>query len=242
MGYPYRTSRGPRMAKPTALSLMLMARAVSGQIPPVILPDALTTCRGLLPGETYSSPLPPALPPESLVYNNLGGLGGADAPDPPAGEEWPHAIRIRYVGRHPDHPNNSSRWVDAFITNSTEYVPIRRFENSINRLVSGWMSLNLEGPEHGGPLNRTDVGLRFQMIDGATPDMATDVVPLSMGNMPGVLAVWDLDTEGNDLAPRYELNGRECVSAPVAQQNMVNAIAMTPDTSITIEIAEFVHV
>ena len=217
--------RSPSMT--SVVLLALAARAADAQsVPPIVFPQDVPNCRPLLQNENYQTSLPPSLPPEEIVYNNLGGLGGYEAPAPPPGTEWPPMIRVRYIGRHPQDPFNANRWVDVLIANTTEYLPASL--TSINRLVQGWMSINLEGPESVNGTRRS-VGLRFQIIDGDTPLLSADAPPLPMTNGPGVLGLWDLDTEGSDNSPRGELNGRECVSAPITASSVASAMAFTPD-------------
>ena len=204
------------------LLLAVHAGAVSAQ--QIIFPQQIPDCRPLRSGETYASPTPPPLPPPAIVYNNLGGMDGRDSPPAPPGMEWPPAIRIRYVARHPNHFDDSNRWLDVLITNTSMYWPFRQHDMSINRMTDGWMSINLMGPDYAG-INATGDGsltptefvrLNFRLIDGNTPTMEWETAPsISLSGLAGLLAVWDLDTEAWDANGRA-LNGRECVSAPLS--------------------------
>ena len=209
-----------------ALVLSLAVSAVEAQFGsiPIIFPQDIPSCRPLRAGETFSDPAPPALPTETIVFNNLGGVPGMDNPAPPSGASWPQGIRIRQIARHPQFPNDASRWVDVFITNTTNYLP----RNPINRMHQGWLSVNLEGPEPDWGWAYNSVRLKFQAIDGATPELEQNPTSLTMTGSPGVLGLWDMDTEGQDPPnPRGELNGRECVSAP-------RSAAFNPATALAV--------
>ena len=64
--------RSPSMT--SVVLLALAARAADAQsVPPIVFPQDVPNCRPLLQNENYQTSLPPSLPPEEIVYNNLGG-------------------------------------------------------------------------------------------------------------------------------------------------------------------------